>query len=436
MKLADIRVGAKIISGFGIIVLLFLATGILVKVFQDDMMASASVVDASMEMKIAVRSDMLALMDMLEAGDEKELADVWGEHESLIADFDLFAGGILDGVDADGVEVHPSGNPLVRQQVVQAQGMHDDTFQPRMKKVHDLKLASYTAVESRETSMVAMEESYFSVLDACEAFEIAVIKFMDQRLNSGADAFDVLSKELSWADMAMEIKSTISLSRIALEEFVQAESAAEFTELLKEFEATLEEFDMFAGALLRGGSVNGEVVVKVDNPALLAMAEKLDAVHDGVFQPAARSMMDSHREFMRIDGDLGILDGEADEIGQEMMALITLIEEEAHEHMEVLVIEADLALLLGVGISAFLALLLGLGLSRMITGPLTVAVEMSKVMADGDLSKDVEAPGRDETGQMLGAMGAMIVKLRDVVFGVNDAIENVAAGSEELSATA
>jgi len=436
MKIADIRIGAKIIGGFGVIVLLFLVTGVFVKICQDSMVASSSIVDASMEMKIAVRSDMQMLMEILVAGDEKELAEMWGEHEQFIAEFDLFAGGILDGVDTPEAHVYATDDPGLRASVAKVQAMHDDEFQPRMKKVNDLMLKSFGITASREASMVKMEEAYLAVLEASENFELETAKYIDKRLNSGADAFDILSTEISWLDMAMEIKTVISLSRIVLEEFVQADSDEAFAELEKEYEATLVEFDMFAQALLKGGSVNGEVVQKVNNPALLDLAQKLDQIHDQVFQSAATGVMENHHLYVDVLSAVAAMDVETDGVGAKMMGFITEIEEVADGQMDEKITQSHVAIYTGIGVSMVLALLIGLILSRMITRPVAVAVETSKILADGDLSKDVDVPGRDEVGQMLSAMGDMVTKLRDVVYGVNDAIENVAAGSEELSATA
>ncbi|MGL1861342.1 MAG: methyl-accepting chemotaxis protein [Pseudodesulfovibrio sp.] len=436
MRLSDIRVGAKIVGGFGIIVLLFLATGLFVKSSKDSMVAASSVVDAAMEMKIAVRSDMQMLMEMLAADNDGDLKEFWTEHEGFIAEFDLFGEGILNGVDEGGALVIASDNPIVLKAVARVQDMHDDEFQPRMKKVNELMFQSYKVAEDREVAMVGMEESYVAVLEACEVFEIETLKYVDQQLNSGADAFDILSKELSWVDMAMEIKTVISSSRIVLEEFVQAESDADFAELKKEFEETISAFDMYGQALLKGGTANGEIVVKVDNPALLALAQKLDQIHDVVFQPAAGTMMDKHQEYIATLDEVSVNDGQADKIGEEMMAIITVIEETAYAYNQEKVFQSTVAIYTGVGVSMVLALVLGLILSRMITGPISIAVAVSKSMADGDLSQDVQATGKDEIGQMLGSMSNMIFKLRDVVYGVNNAVDNVASGSQELSATA
>ena len=436
MKMADIRIGAKIIGGFGIIVLLFLITGIFVKYCQGSMIASASVVDASLEMKLSVRSNMQMLMEILGAENKDELSEVWVEHEGFSKRFNLFAEGVLDGVETDEAHIYATDNQKVRQDVAMAQAMHDVEFQPRMEKVRALKLESYLVIANRKISMDKMKESYFEVLEASEAFEDEVLAFVDRQLNSDTDVLEVLSKEISWADMVMEIKTIVSLSRIALEEFIQAESAEEMAELEKEYMTTLEQFDMLSQALLKGGSVDGEMVAKVDNAALYALAGKLDHIHDQIFQPAASLLMDRHRQYIQILDDIDVLDIAADGVGQEMMVIITDIETVADELMQEMIMESRVAIYSGIGVSMVLALLIGLALSHMITRPLSVASNTSKALADGDLSKDVDTPGRDEIGQMLGAMGNMVIKLRDVVYGVNSAVGNVASGSEELSATA
>ncbi len=436
MKLSDIRIGTKVMACFGLIVFLFLATGLLVKAFQSDMVGASGVVDASMEMKIAVRSDMQMLMEMLGAENEGDLSDYWKEHEGFIEEFDMFSDAITKGSPVDGEAFQASDNPLILQLMADAQRMHGDDFQPRMVKVRGLLIQSYRSSAERESAMVAMEEASLAVLKACELFEKKVAIYMDERLNAGADAFDILSKELSWADMAMEIKTDISLSRIALEEFVQADNDADLAEIENEFIKTLADFDMFAGGLLEGGSVGGEIISKVDDAELMAMAVELDKIHDTLFQSAARKMMESHRNLMNIRSTLDQLDKEADSVGESMFGIISRVEEEAHSYMKDLVVQADVALMAGIGVSVLLALLLGLGLAKNITAPLRKAVELSEAMAGGDLSRDVVSHGKDETGQMLTAMGAMVAQLREVVFGVNSSVENVAAGGEELSATA
>lgn len=435
MKLADVSIRVKILGSFAIIVLLFLVTGLLVKTFQSEMIASASVVDASMEMKISVGDDMMAIMEMLVASDQTELDAVWKEHEGHIKNFDIFALGVVSGYDADGILVHPTHDEVIKKDVAQIQSMHDDSFQPGMMAIRELMVQSFVAVKEREQAMKVMEDAYNAVLEECEVFEAKVAERMDNRLMSGADAFDVLSTELSWADIIMEIKADISLSRIAVEEFVQVESVEELAAVELKYKHSLERFDTLIQSLMEGGNVEGNIVAKVTVASLRDVVSQLDRVHDAKFQKGVSGILNKHRSLILLHEELAKQDIETDSVGLAIMEIIEDIERRASDHMDARVLESDIAVYAGVGVSAVLALALGFVLSNMIIRPLQTAVVTSQALAKGDLSNDVVVPGADETGQMLKAMGEMVLRLRDVVFGVNESVSNVAAGGEELSAT-
>ena len=94
-------------------------------------------------------------------------------------------------------------------------------------------------------------------------------------------------------------------------------------------------------------------------------------------------------------------------------------------------------LMFGLGALALgLAVIITFLLARSITGPLLQAVGVADRLSQGDLTMNVEAQSTDETGQLLGAMGAMVAKLREIVAEVSAAADNVAGGSTELSASA
>ncbi|WP_342151987.1 methyl-accepting chemotaxis protein [Methylorubrum sp. SB2] len=86
------------------------------------------------------------------------------------------------------------------------------------------------------------------------------------------------------------------------------------------------------------------------------------------------------------------------------------------------------AVLLGLAMALWMALSISRGLSR--------AVAAAQSVAAGDLTRDVAATGRDEVTDLLHAIQAMNVKLREVVGQVIASASNVSAGSQELSASA
>jgi methyl-accepting chemotaxis protein len=81
-----------------------------------------------------------------------------------------------------------------------------------------------------------------------------------------------------------------------------------------------------------------------------------------------------------------------------------------------LVIEiASAALLLG--------LLIAFLITRSVTRPIGQAVDMADRLKDGDLGIKIETTAKDETGQMLRAMQAMVAKLKQVIDGQRRAVE-------------
>jgi len=88
------------------------------------------------------------------------------------------------------------------------------------------------------------------------------------------------------------------------------------------------------------------------------------------------------------------------------------------------------------GVALLLAVTTAILITRSITRPISAAVEVANRLAQGDLTVEVEAKTKDETGLLLQAMKAMVAKLSDVVAHVNSASEAIASAAEEVSTTA
>ncbi|KMO27332.1 HAMP domain-containing methyl-accepting chemotaxis protein, partial [Methylobacterium aquaticum] len=86
------------------------------------------------------------------------------------------------------------------------------------------------------------------------------------------------------------------------------------------------------------------------------------------------------------------------------------------------------AVVVGLAMAVWLALTIARGLSKAVTAAQSVAA--------GDLTQDVVPTGSDEVTDLLRAIQAMNLKLREVVSQVVSAASNVSAGSQELSASA
>ncbi|WP_026840776.1 methyl-accepting chemotaxis protein [Citrifermentans bremense] len=92
--------------------------------------------------------------------------------------------------------------------------------------------------------------------------------------------------------------------------------------------------------------------------------------------------------------------------------------------------------LLAISLTAvIMAVALSFLVTRSIRRPLEVGVQTANRLAAGDLTMDIGATSKDETGELLAAMGNMVSKLREIVGEVQAATKNVAAGSQELSSS-
>ncbi|MDP2962616.1 MAG: methyl-accepting chemotaxis protein [Sulfurimicrobium sp.] len=97
---------------------------------------------------------------------------------------------------------------------------------------------------------------------------------------------------------------------------------------------------------------------------------------------------------------------------------------------------ARLELMVVAGITLTLAALLGFWITRGIVRPLEEAVDVAKKLAEGDLTMKIEVNSKDETGQLLAAMQAMVGKLSGIIGEVRGSADSLSSASEEVSATA
>lgn len=88
------------------------------------------------------------------------------------------------------------------------------------------------------------------------------------------------------------------------------------------------------------------------------------------------------------------------------------------------------------GLIVLLALLIGGGASllirQLIVGPLCRAVDLAKRVADGNLSDSMVESRRDELGELLSTMSAMIGKLRALVSRIGSGVDRLKGVSEPL----
>jgi methyl-accepting chemotaxis protein len=91
--------------------------------------------------------------------------------------------------------------------------------------------------------------------------------------------------------------------------------------------------------------------------------------------------------------------------------------------------------IIGIAGAALLSFVVATGIARTIGAALRRAVDFAGAVADGDLTKRVDATGEDEVSEMAGTLNRMAEDLRGMVGVVSTATAQVASSSEQIAAT-
>jgi methyl-accepting chemotaxis protein len=88
-----------------------------------------------------------------------------------------------------------------------------------------------------------------------------------------------------------------------------------------------------------------------------------------------------------------------------------------------------------IAVVCIIIILIAFFYSKYITDKIKPVSELSKAIADGDLTQKLEIKSEDELGQMSSHLNDMVSNLKNIVLEVSSSIESVVATSEELTAS-
>ena len=459
MSWKNLKLGMKLGIGFGSLLLLIVVGGLvgyqglttvshsLVVVGDEE----APVIDAAMEMKIALMSAVTALdafraaTAALATDDQEQLAKIEEDYRQTLKEFDasadaILAGGTLPG----GVKVVKTDNQQLADLIHQADALHNNKYQPASEKMMAEGRELLARKAAADAAMGTMEGSFNEVVADVGDMEGLVrneILTRTKESNIGAAAQAILREEVPLADMINEIKYALAMTRISLEEFVQGRELAELDEVEKRFHHWVEVFDQSAGAILNGATIDGVQIIATDSQKLRAAVEEVDQNHEA-FQKAAENMMAAHRatinQAIAVDKAMTL----ADSASEEAAALLNKVEQlsgqemaNAKEQGQKSSAQAITWQLVVVVCSLLIGALLGFIITRAISKPIAMGVRFAESVASGDLTQTLDIDQKDEIGLLARALNNMIEKLKDVVGNVQSAADNVASGSQELSAS-
>jgi methyl-accepting chemotaxis protein len=94
---------------------------------------------------------------------------------------------------------------------------------------------------------------------------------------------------------------------------------------------------------------------------------------------------------------------------------------------------ARLGMLAMAGAALALGIAASVLITRSIVAPIRRAVQIATTVAEGDLSSNVDVQGKDETAQLLRALGGMNANLARIVGQVRNSSDSIATGSAEIA---
>lgn len=376
-RLADLKVGHKLLLGFALVMLLTLAVALGGwRTAHDIMQHSAIAADVAQ-----LRQQILQLRL-----DEKDhLLDPQAQHAQQLA--------------------------TRHQQITeQLQRLHTDTRQQRdlalyLQRFEHL-LSAQDQEQAAETGMAIRAD------EAALQFEIV----LQDQFNLIRDQFYSTSQNagtlVEQAEGASRLSQNLLQLRVAEKQFLRSRDTAD-AELWQQHFASMQQ----TLEQLR------PMLAELQRIALNEAVNALDSYHESFkhLQDSVASAKHSRLELTTL--------------AQNMLRDIAQLQSQQQQHVE----QQNQRSLLGLGLLTALALLLALLASwqirRMIVEPLRQCLQLAQQVAAGDLgSQQNIKPHADEVGQLLAALNSMRESLRQLIGQIGRSAEQIATAADELSA--
>ncbi len=121
-----------------------------------------------------------------------------------------------------------------------------------------------------------------------------------------------------------------------------------------------------------------------------------------------------------------------DKVAQEIAALAKQVSTQSKQNIEQLYLTMTLLIVISSSLFILLSVVLSVLITRSIVKPLTEALNMTALVAKGDLTQTREAEGRDETAQLLNEMNNANTSLSQMIMSLASSSRKVLEGSRNI----
>ena len=422
MSWKNLKIGTKLGVGFGSLLLLIVIAGFVgyrglksvdhsLAVVGDE---QVPIIDAANNMRISLMAGVTnldqfqAATTALATDDQSQLAEVEKAYRQTLADFDnsgkaILSGGTLNG----GIKVIKTDNPKLAELIRQADELRSNRYQPAATKMMAEVRELLARKAASTAAMGAMDGTFDTVTDEVGGMEEILRDEIASRTKAGkigAEAKSILREEVPLSNMVDEVKYTLAMTRISLEDFVGVRDPADLDKIEAKYKYWVADFDKVVAAILEGGTVDGVKVVATGNPKLRAAVQEANRKHKA-FQQEAENMMTAHRSAIAQAKTAEAAQVEADSASEAASALISKVEALSDQEMATAKLrgqesssQAITWQLAVVCCSLLIGGLLGVIITRAITRPLAKGVAFAEALALGDFSAEIDIDQQDEIG--------------------------------------
>ena len=386
--LLDLSVRKKLLGGFGLILFITLATAWIGNTSLDstldriDSLLGVSEIDANLmrarqqEKNYLLRDDQTAMQQALSLS--QQIQEQAAAKEAELA--------------------RPENKALMRQIQEDASGYRDELAQ--------LQAAGKASSEAQQ----AMEESARAALKRFTELEAKLRQLAVEqiRLSGAQSSIDTLDR----ANQASQLARELLEARRREKDFL------------------LRRDDQYAQLL------DGHFQSLDDKSRQLLNTLQDDAAR-AEMEEALQQLAAYRSHFAQLKNNLGELDQSEEDMTSRAREVTAASSQSLKLQRELLASDSSHAkqtLLIAAAIAFVLGVLCALFITQAIVTPLQRVVGIARQVADGDLTTNIESDRRDELGQLMQAMQAMTLSLRDLIGQLGAGITQLATAAEELSA--
>ena len=257
----------------------------------------------------------------------------------------------------------------------------------------------------------------------------------------------IVGKELSpLADAAMEVKINAFDAHLSFEELASGDSTRKIEDIYKK----LDEAIWYANVILEGGkNEKGEYFPSKD-PKVIALAKevKQDIIN---FKDVTKQRYELTLQLNSASSGTNVnvakagseADAKFDAIFDEFLGNMDVAEEEIQRTIDAGIVDMDnnaktsnMIMIIILISSVVIATIFAIVITNSIAKPINYLKDKLDVIANGDLTVDIVADTKDETGMALKSMEKMIGKLKEIITSIVSTADSISSASSEMNNSA